>query len=69
MKEHNPELKYAVIGLLARGLCRPHEAAELAGVSLQVMNYWIAGMNWKRNRRAELLKAWRRVNGPKLVKK
>jgi hypothetical protein len=33
--------------MLARGVCTPAEAAELAGVSRQLMRYWAKGIDWK----------------------
>lgn len=62
MKPIDPVVKRAALALLARGVVRPHEVAELAGVSLQVVNYWIKrrGVNWERTRSHVLGKAWRR---------
>jgi len=56
------DARRAALALLARGLIRPHEAAELAGVSLQVVNYWCkrAGIDWERVRRTNLTRAWRK---------
>lgn len=57
------DARRAALALLAEGVVRPHEAAELAGVSLQVMNYWIAaaGLDWQRVRDRRLAKAWTRA--------
>lgn len=54
------DARRAALALLAEGVVRPHEAAELAGVSLQVMSYWIAaaGVDWQRVRKRRLAKAW-----------
>lgn len=58
----DPEARRVAVALLARGLVRPHEAAVLAGVSLQVINYWIrrADVDWERVRGHVLAKAWRK---------
>lgn len=65
------DARRAALALLARGIIRPHEAAELAGVSLQVMNHWLrrAGVDWERMRRRVLGNAWRKEikRGPRLV--
>lgn len=65
------EARRAALALLARGIIRPHEAAELAGVSLQVVRYWLrrAGVDWERIRRRRLGNAWRKEikRGPRLV--
>lgn len=65
------DARRAVLALAARGIIRPHEAAELAGVSLQVVDYWLrrAGVDWKRMRRRVLGNAWRKEmkRGPRLV--
>jgi hypothetical protein len=52
----------AAIRLLARGLVVPSEVAELAGVSRQLVNYWIeqAGLDWHKARTAEITKQWAR---------
>lgn len=67
----DPEARRAALALLARGVMRPHEVAELAGVTLQVMNYWIqhAGVDWERIRRRRNAAAWRKEvkRGPRLV--
>lgn len=57
------DARRAALALLAEGVVRPHEAAELAGVSLQVMGYWIAsaGIDWQRVRKRRLAKAWAKV--------
>lgn len=71
MKALDPEARRVALSLLAQGIIRPHEAAELAGVSRQVVEYWCrrAGVDWQRIRRARLAKAWARGmrHGPKLV--
>lgn len=71
MRQLDPEARRVALALLARGIIRPHEAAELAGVSLQVVRYWIRrkGVDWERIRRRRLAHAWRKElrNGPRLV--
>lgn len=65
------EARRATVALLARGVLRPHEAATLAGVSLQLVRYWcrIAGVDWARIRNRRNADAWRKElqNGAKLV--
>lgn len=65
------EARRAALALLARGILRPHEAAELAGVSVQVVNYWLrrSRIDWERVRRRVLGNAWRKAMkiGPRLV--
>ena len=58
---HDTAAREAALALLARGMIRPAEAADLAGVSLQVVRYWCrrAGLNWRRIRQAKLADAWR----------
>lgn len=67
----DPDARRVALALLARGIIRPHEAAELAGVSLQVMNHWLrrSGVDWERMRRRVLGNAWRKEmkRGPRLV--
>lgn len=59
------EARAAVIALVRRGLASPAEAAQLAGVSRQVVNYWIRGMDWRKARAAVLAVAWRRLIKPR----
>jgi hypothetical protein len=51
----------AVIYLLRNGLASPAEAAMLAGVTPQVVNYWInaAGIDWRKARNSRLAKEFR----------
>jgi hypothetical protein len=67
----DPEARRVALALLAQGVLRPHEAAEMAGVSIQVVNYWLrrAGVDWERIRRRRLGKLWRKEmkRGPRLV--
>ena len=62
MRELDAEMRQAVISLLAQGLIRPHEAAKLAGVSLQVVNYWIveSGVDWQKVRQHVIKRLYRR---------
>lgn len=66
----DPDSRRVALNLLARGIARPHEVAELAGVSLQVVNYWMqsAGIDWQRTRRRMLARAWRKGmrRGPRI---
>jgi hypothetical protein len=67
----DPDARRVALKLLAQGLARPREVADLAGVSLQVVDYWIkcADINWRQVRAKRLLSAWRKGmhNGPRLV--
>lgn len=53
----------AALKLLATGQATPSEVAELAGVSRQVVAYWIdaAKLNWRKARRARLAAEWRKI--------
>ena len=55
------DARRTVISLVRRGLASPAEAAELAGVSRQVINYWIRGIEWRKARAAKLAIAWRQA--------
>lgn len=55
------KVRNAALSLLRKGLVTQAEAAELAGVSRQVMNYWAQGINWRKARAATLSKAWRKA--------
>lgn len=50
----------AAIRLIARGLITPAQAAELAGVSRQLVRYWLLerGIDWHKNYDARLAKLW-----------
>lgn len=50
------------MSLLARGMITPGQAAELAGVSRQLVAYWIkaAGIDWQRAWRRRQAAMWRR---------
>lgn len=53
----------AALSLLRRGLVTQSEAAELAGVSRQVVAYWVSrdGIDCAKVRSAHLLKLWRKA--------
>lgn len=61
----DPEARRAAIAMLARGLLTPSEAAELGGVSRQLMRYWIkaARVDWLRIRKARNARNWRKQMG------
>lgn len=65
------EARRAVVSLLARGVITMPEAAMLAGVSRQLLRYWVrqAGVQHERARKGVITKLWRKAlrNGPKLV--
>jgi hypothetical protein len=65
------EARRIALRLLEQGLARPHEVADRAGVSLQVVNYWIrcADLNWLQVRDKRLSSAWEKEmrHGPRLV--
>lgn len=70
-KPLDPDARRVALALLAQGLVRPHEVAQMAGVSLQVVNYWCtaAGVDWERMRRRRYAALWRKRmrRGPKTV--
>lgn len=53
--------KYSALALLARGKVTPSQAAELAGVSRQLMRYWIrsSGIDWRRAWERRQAAMWR----------
>ena len=55
------DARKAVVALVRKGLASPSEAAELAGVSRQVANYWLREIDWRKARAATLAIAWRRL--------
>jgi len=69
----DPEAKRAALAMVAEGYCEPHEAAEVAGVSLQLMHAWLkrAGMDWRRTRKRALAKRFARhvANGARLTQR
>jgi Uncharacterised protein family (UPF0175) len=52
----------AAVSLLARGMITPSQAAELAGVSRQLVAYWLrhAGIDWRRAWERRQAGMWRR---------
>lgn len=67
VKMKDPEARRAALSLLARGAITISEAADLAGISRQLMRYWCkrARIDWQRIRRRRIAKAWRKaVNRP-----
>lgn len=59
----------AALSLLARGMITPAQTAELAGVSRQLVAYWIssAGINWRKAFDRRQASIWRKeiaaING------
>lgn len=60
--EKDDEARSAALALLARGMITPSQAAELAGVSRQLVHYWLkaAGIDWERAWRRRTAGMWRR---------
>jgi hypothetical protein len=60
--EKDDEARSAAVSLLARGMITPGQAAELAGVSRQLVRYWIkaAGIDWRRAWERRQAGMWRR---------
>jgi predicted HTH domain antitoxin len=60
--EKDDEARSAAVSLLARGMITPAQAAELAGVSRQLVRYWIkaAGIDWRRAWERRQAGMWRR---------
>lgn len=58
----DPEARRAALTLLAQGQVTLSEAAELAGVSRQLVRYWanVAKLDWRKARSAYLAKLWRK---------
>ena len=52
----------AALALLGRGMITPSQAADLAGVSRQLVAYWLkhAGMDWRRAWQRRQASMWRR---------
>lgn len=61
-KDNTETVRQAALKLLAKGIASPSEVAELAGVSRQLVYFWInsAGVDWRRARQAALQKSWQR---------
>jgi hypothetical protein len=60
--EKDDEARSAALSLLARGMITPGQAADLAGVSRQLVAYWLkhAGINWRRAWERRHAGMWRR---------
>lgn len=60
--EKDEEARSAALGLIARGLITPGQAAELAGVSRQLVHYWLKkhDIRWQATHDARLAKMWRK---------
>src|SRR5262249_16185593 len=60
--EKDDEARAAAVGLLARGLMTPGQAARFAGVSRQLVRHWLkaAGIDWKRAWDRRQAGLWRR---------
>lgn len=60
--EKDDEARSAALSLLAKGMATPSQAAALAGVSPQLVHYWLqqASIDWRKawNRRMAVL--WRK---------
>lgn len=54
-------IRTTALALLKAGHANLSEAAELAGVSRQVVRYWVteAGLDWQAKRTTRLRKDWR----------
>lgn len=59
--KYDPLIRAAALKLLARGYCTPSELSRVAGVSRQLVNYWIreTRLDWRDIRRRKLLSSWR----------
>ena len=60
--ETDDEARSAALSLLGRGMITPAQAAELAGVSRQLVAYWLraAGLDWRRAWNRRMAGMWRR---------
>lgn len=60
--EKDDEARSAALALLARGMITPGQAAELAGVSRQLVRYWLqhAGIDWRRAWSRRMAGMWRK---------
>jgi len=60
--EKDDEARSAALTLLARGMITPGQAAELAGVSRQLVAYWLkhAAIDWRRAWSRRQASMWRR---------
>lgn len=62
MPDKDPDARRAALALLRRGLITVPEAAQMAGVSRQLVRHWCqrSGIDWAQIRSAALAKRWRR---------
>jgi predicted HTH domain antitoxin len=60
--EQDDEARTAAIRLISRGLITPGEAAKLAGVSRQLVNYWLrrGKVQWHDRYHDRIGKVWRK---------
>lgn len=60
--EHDQEARSAALSLLSKGMVTPSQAAALAGVSAQLVAYWMraAGIDWRRAWLRRQASIWRR---------
>jgi len=60
--EKDAEARSAALALIARGLLTPGQAAELAGVSRQLVHFWLKqhGISWQATHQARLATMWRK---------
>jgi len=60
--EKDDEARSAALSLLTRGMITPGQGAELAGVSRQLVAYWLrqAGIDWRRAWERRQAVMWRR---------
>jgi hypothetical protein len=70
--DQDDEARIAALRLLARGIFTPSQIAQLAGVSPQLVNYWIKnwGIDWRHALLRRQANVWRReiaaINGKTL---
>jgi DNA-binding XRE family transcriptional regulator len=57
----DPAAKRAAIDLLRRGLITKSEAAELAGVSRQLIQHWAKDVRVDENRQTVITRLWRKA--------
>lgn len=60
--EKDDEARSAALALLSRGMLTPGQAADLAGVSRQLVAYWLrhAGIDWRRAWERRQAGMWRK---------
>lgn len=59
MTENDTTKRDAALQMLKDGTASPAEVAQLASVSRQLVNYWAAGIDWRKARAARLARDWR----------